>query len=85
MLVELNQRAISSVLGRIGREPDDIVLRNPRRLFDGHVFSRDLGANRRCEHFAIPRVGLCVHPERAMSLFRDAVSQRKRQANREYT
>jgi hypothetical protein len=26
-----------------------------------------------------------VHPERAMSLFCDAVNQRKRQANREYT
>ncbi len=85
VFVELNQRSKSSVLGRIRREPDDIVLRNPRHLFDGHVFSRDLGANGRCERFAIPRVGLCVHPERAMSLFRDAVSQRKSQANREYT
>ena len=85
VVVELNQGAISSVLGRIRREPDDIVLRNPRRLFNGDIFSRDLGANRCCEYLTVPRVCLCVHPERAMSLFRDTIGERKSQANREYT
>ena len=67
VFVELDQRTISSILGRIGRKRDDILLRNPRHLFDGNIFSRNLGAHRCCEYFGIPGIRLCVHPERAMS------------------
>src|SRR5438874_3705700 len=45
VLVELNERAISSVRGGIRRKRHDISFRNPRHLFDGNLFTGNLGVH----------------------------------------
>src|SRR5437762_10657048 len=85
MLIELKQRAISAVRGPVRGKRYDIALGNPRHFFDCHVFARHLGANRCREYLGIPRVCLCMQPERAMSLFRRTFGSGEKQRSEEHT
>src|SRR6516165_2967564 len=80
VLVQLNERAISSVLGRIRRKGADISLRNPWHLFDGNLFAGNLRPARRGKNLGVSRIRLGMHAEGAMPLFRNACHRRRKQA-----
>src|SRR5258707_1301835 len=60
MFVELKQRTIGSVRGRIRRKCYDIALRNPRHFLNRNLFPRELGAHGCCEYGGVPGVSLGV-------------------------